>query len=83
MFGPEFAAAIFKLDAETWSAPVGSAFGLHLVRIEAIDNSAQARFEPIRAEVLAAWQDEQRSDAKRDALDNLIGKYEVVVENEP
>ncbi len=83
LFGPEFAAAIFKLDAGTWSAPVGSAFGLHLVRIEAIDSAAQARFEPIRAEVLAAWQDEQRSDAKRAALDNLIGKYEVVVENEP
>ncbi|ATW02384.1 peptidylprolyl isomerase [Sphingorhabdus sp. YGSMI21] len=83
LFGPEFAAAIFKLKAGTWSAPVGSAFGLHLVRIEAIDNAAQARFEPIRAEVLAAWQDEQRSDAKRAALGKLIGKYEVVVENEP
>jgi len=80
LFGPEFAAAIFKLDARIWSKPVGSAFGLHLVRIEAIDSAAQAGFEPIRAEVLAAWQDEQRSEAKRAALEELIGQYEVVVE---
>jgi len=81
LFGPEFAADIFKLGAGAWSEPVGSAFGLHLVRIEAIDKAAQARFAPIRAEVLAAWQDDQRTDAKRAALDKLIGKYEVVVEN--
>lgn len=80
LFGPEFAADIFKLGAGVWSEPIGSAFGLHLVRIEAIDSAAQAEFAPIRAEVLAAWQDEQRSGAKRAALSELIGKYEVVIE---
>tara|TARA_R110000824_G_scaffold3839_7_gene18363 strand:+ start:7373 stop:8197 length:825 start_codon:yes stop_codon:yes gene_type:complete len=83
LFGPEFAAAIYKLGTGKWSEPVGSAFGLHLVRIEAIDSAAQAEFEPIRAEVLTAWQDEQRGNAKRAALDELIGNYEVVVENKP
>jgi len=82
LFGPDFAKEIFKLGAGDWSEPIGSAFGLHLVRIEAIDSAAQARFEPIRAEVLAAWQEEQRADAKRAALDELIGKYDVVVEAE-
>ena len=80
LFGPEFAAEIFKLGAGRWSEPIGSAFGLHLVRIETIDSAAQARFKPIRAEVLAAWQDEQRTDAKRAALRALIDNYEVVVE---
>ncbi len=80
LFGPEFAQDIFALDAGTWSEPIGSAFGLHLVRIEKIDKAAQARFAPIRAEVTAAWQEEQRADAKRAALDKLIGSYTVVVE---
>ena len=80
LFGPEFAAAIFKLGAGRWSEPIGSAFGLHLIRIEAIDSAAEARFEPIRAEVLAAWRDEQRADAKLAALNKLIGNYKVVVE---
>ncbi|MEO9600246.1 peptidylprolyl isomerase [Parasphingorhabdus sp.] len=81
LFGPEFSAAIFKLDADMWSEPIGSAFGLHLVQIKAVDSAAQAQFEPIRAEVLAAWQEEQRSSAKRTALLELIDNYEVVVEN--
>ncbi len=80
LFGPEFALAIFKLGASSWSEPVGSAFGLHLVRIEAIDSAAQARFKAIRPEVLAAWQEQQRADAKRAAVDALIGHYKVVVE---
>lgn len=80
LFGPEFATAIFRLGKGGWSDPIGSAFGLHLVRIEAIDQAAQAQFAPIRAEVLAAWQEEQRAEAKRTALDRLIGKYHVVVE---
>lgn len=80
LFGPEFAKTIFQLGANRWSEPVGSAFGLHLVRIEAIDKAAQAQFAPIRAEVLAEWQEDQRADAKRAALDELIGQYEVVVE---
>ena len=83
LFGPDFAAEIFKLGAGRWSEPIGSAFGLHLVRIETIDSAAQARFKPIRAEVLAAWQDEQRTDAKRAALRELIDNYEVVVEQTP
>lgn len=80
LFGPEFAKDIFTLDKGKWSEPIGSAFGLHLVRIAAIDSAAEAQFEPIRAEVLAAWQDEQRTNAKRAALEDLIGNYNVVVE---
>lgn len=80
LFGPEFASAIFKLEANEWSSPIGSAFGLHLVRIEAIDSAAQAQFAPIRAEILGAWKDEQRAEAKRAAVSELIGNYEVVIE---
>lgn len=80
LFGPEFAKDIFRLGKGKWSEPIGSAFGLHLVRIAAIDSAAEAQFEPIRAEVLAAWQDEQRTNAKRAALEDLIGDYNVVVE---
>ncbi|MEJ6595418.1 peptidylprolyl isomerase [Parasphingorhabdus sp.] len=80
LFGPKFATDIFKLGADQWSEPVGSAFGLHLVRIEAIDSAAQAQFASIRNEVLVAWQDEQRSNGKRAALKKLIGSYEVIIE---
>lgn len=80
LFGPDFARAIFKLDAGQWSAPIGSAFGLHLVRIETIDSAAQASFEPIKAEITAAWQEDQSSKAKQVALQELVRGYDVVIE---
>ncbi len=80
LFGPDFAKAIFDLEAGGWSRPIGSAFGLHLVRVETVDKAASARFEPIRDRVLAVWQDEQNARAKRDSLAALIDRYDVVVE---
>lgn len=80
LFGPDFARAIFKLDAGQWSAPIGSAFGLHLVRIETVDSAAEANFEPIKAEIAAAWQEDQSAKAKQAALQKLVGGYNVVIE---
>lgn len=80
LFGPDFAGAIFKLDAGQWSPPIGSAFGLHLVRIETIDSAAEANFEPIKAEIAAAWQENQSSKAKQEALQELVSGYDVVIE---
>lgn len=80
LFGPEFADAIFKLAPGTWSQPIGSAFGLHLVRIDTIDSAASAEFEPIQTEILSAWRDEQRELAKRAAVAELVDGYKIVVE---
>ncbi|QTD54532.1 peptidylprolyl isomerase [Parasphingorhabdus cellanae] len=81
LFGPDFASAIFKLKTGQWSQPIGSAFGLHLVRIETIDGAAEASFEPIKAEVAAAWKEDQSSKAKQAALQDLMRGYDVVIED--
>lgn len=80
LFGPDFASAIFKLQSGQWSPAVGSAFGLHLVRIEAIDDAAEANFEPIKTEVAAAWQENRSAKAKQAALQELVSGYDVVIE---
>ncbi len=80
LFGPDFASAIFKLQPGQWSPPVGSAFGLHLVRIETIDDAAEANFEPIKTEVAAAWQENRSAKAKQAALQELVSGYDVVIE---
>ncbi|MEP3225455.1 MAG: peptidylprolyl isomerase [Parasphingorhabdus sp.] len=82
LFGPDFAQAVFTLPKGQWSAPLGSAFGLHLVRVEAIDGAARAAFEPIKAEILTAWQDDQNSKAKQAALADLVDRYTVVIETD-
>ncbi len=80
LFGPDFAGAIFKLKSGSWSPPIGSAFGLHLIRIETIDNAVEANFEPIKEEVAAAWQEDQSAEAKQAALRELVRGYDVVIE---
>lgn len=80
LFGPDFAQDIFKLEANEWSMPIGSAYGLHLVRIETIDSAANALFEPMKPQILAAWREDRSIQSKQAALKKLVSEYQVVVE---
>ena len=80
LFGTEFATRLFALERGQWSVPIGSAYGLHLVRVEAVDSAADAQFEPIRAEIQAAWQEQQAIEARQQAIQDLVADYTVVVE---
>jgi hypothetical protein len=82
LFGNDFSPDLYKLKPGPWSAPIGSAFGLHLVKIETVDDAADANLEPIKAEVLAAWQDQQAADGRRAAVEKLVSGYDVVVEGD-
>jgi hypothetical protein len=80
LFGSEFARALFTLKPGVWNNPIGSAFGLHLVKIEAIDAAAAANFEPIKAQVLDAWREQRAAQAKQAEINKLVSKYKVIVE---
>ncbi|SIN61495.1 Parvulin-like peptidyl-prolyl isomerase [Parasphingorhabdus marina DSM 22363] len=80
LFGTAFAERLFALERGQWSEPIGSAYGLHLVRVETIDSAADAEFEPIRAEVQAAWQEQQAIEARQQAIQDLVADYTVIVE---
>ncbi len=47
-FGDEFAAALAGLKPGQWSGPVASGFGLHLVRIRAVQASAKPSLADVR-----------------------------------
>lgn len=80
LFGTEFADALFRLERGQWSAPMGSAYGLHLVRVETVDRAADARFDPIKAEVKAVWQEQQAIEARQGAIQDLVKNYTVIIE---
>lgn len=79
-FGVEFAAALDALPAGAWSAPVASAFGLHLVRVTARSPGAPLPFEAVAARLRADWRAEQREVRQRAALDALRARYAVELE---
>lgn len=80
LFGQEFAAQLLKLGLNTWSGPVESGYGIHLVFIHErtvghIPDLSEAR-ETVKREWLAA----QRSKAKETFYQRLRNRYTVSVE---
>lgn len=55
LFGPTFASQLRTLPTEQWAGPLASAYGLHLVWVEAPLPATATPFEGVRAQVLHAW----------------------------
>lgn len=78
-FGPDFAGAIFALPKGQWSKPIGSAFGLHLVRIEAVNQAAKADFSSNRDRIVDAYMEAKAEEGKQDEISRIVGRYDVIV----
>ena len=79
VFGPGFAQAVFALEADVWSGPIESGYGLHLVSVSARQEPHAPSFSEVRARVLEDWRREQERLAKERYLGELRKKYTVVV----
>jgi hypothetical protein len=78
VFGEDFSAALDSLAPGVWSGPVTSAFGQHLVRVDARAGGELPSLDQVRERVLQDWAVAQR-EAARDALvAALRARYEVV-----
>ena len=77
VFGPEFASRVMPLPLASWSDPIPSSYGWHLVRI----TQRQPRRLPPLAEVRDAvrrdWLEERRAAANRVALARWRQRYEI------
>ena len=78
-FGPDFAAELFKLSPGGWRGPVQSGYGWHLVWIDAMEPGRVPAFEEVEADVKSAWQEARYQEIKRDALEEMLARYTVVV----
>jgi hypothetical protein len=81
-FGPAFARAVFGLEPGTWSGPIESGYGLHLVRVS---NLREARLPPlaeVRARVVEDWNRQQEQLAKERYLGELRKKYDIVADED-
>ena len=77
LMGTQFAAALFQQEAENWGVPLQSAFGWHVVKIDARHAAQQAAFEPLIERVARDYQKMQRQQAMARAWDELRGRYEI------
>lgn len=81
IFGAPFAAQVMTLPAGSWSAPIRSSYGLHLVRITEKSARRQPSLAEVRGAVQRDWQEERRTAANATALARLRRRYAVTVES--
>jgi hypothetical protein len=80
VLGPKFARAVVELAPGAWHGPVESGYGVHLVRVAAVEPARRREFAEVRAQVLERWREEKQREAEKRFLDRLAAKYKVVVE---
>lgn len=78
-FGEAFAAESFALEPGRWSPPIASAYGLHLVRVEAVEAGSVPALETVRLPLLRALEEEARDRKLAALLAELRTRYEVAV----
>ena len=80
-FGEAFAAALLAVPADsTWRGPVESAYGFHLVRVDARQAASAPTYEAVAERVVADYDAERRAEANRAYFEELQAQYTVIVE---
>lgn len=79
-FGRDCAKRMAALDTGTWSKPIPSPFGRHLVWVEQVVPGALPSFESIHGQLAEAWRSEQRPARIERTLARLRTLYAVRVE---
>lgn len=80
LFGEGFARQLEPLPLGTWSGPVRSPYGLHLVLVEARSEPFLPPLEAVRAEVAREVAAERARAAHEAFVAGLRERYQVVVE---
>lgn len=79
-FGQPFAAAVVGATVGGWRGPVVSGFGLHLVRIEAIEPAAMPTLAEVRDQVARDWAAALRRETSEAFYERLERRYQILVE---
>ena len=60
LFGPDFAKAVMVLAPRTWSGPIHSAYGMHLVWVDDKTGPGWPSVDAVRSRVAAQWSEERQ-----------------------
>lgn len=83
-FGEDFARALADRPATaSWSGPIRSRFGCHLVRVRAISPSSVPSLADVRGRVRGDWIEARRAESLREAILRLRARHPVRIEAAP
>jgi peptidyl-prolyl cis-trans isomerase C len=83
VFGPGFARALEQVPLGEWAGPIASSFGQHLVRVSERSGGRPATVAEVRRELERDFDEAQRTEAARLALEQLRARYDVRIEPAP
>ncbi len=79
-FGERFKNAIFALDVDQWTGPIESPFGVHLVKVEQIEEARVPSVSENRKVIERDWLADRRRSAQKALFDQLKAKYSITIE---
>ena len=77
LFGEDFAAALFTLEAGSWQGPVLSGYGHHLVYLFDVRDARPIPFTESKTRVLQDWQRDRFEQVKQELLEELKSRYGI------
>ncbi|MEZ5559099.1 MAG: peptidylprolyl isomerase [Pseudomonadales bacterium] len=77
LFGRDFAASLASLETGAWNGPVQSAYGWHIVYVDARLPAEQLPFQTVRERVGNDLQQRRRSEANEAFYQSLRARYEI------
>ena len=77
-FGPGFFTALEGLPRGQWSGPVGSNFGVHIVRVNDTVPASMPPLDDVRDEVLLDWRAAKASELRELVYARFRERYEIV-----
>jgi hypothetical protein len=80
LFGAAFARAVMDLPVGTWSGPVESGYGLHLVKVMEASPSRALPFTEVRERLAQEWRRERQETANAQLYEGLLRKYRLVAD---
>ncbi len=78
-FGQTFADQLAALPLGSWSGPIESAFGLHLVLVDAKTEERLPALAEVRDAVARDWRTAQREKASKAFHEDVVSRYRVTI----
>lgn len=78
-FGEAFAGNLGRLTEGTWSGPVASGFGSHLVRLRRVDRGVPAKLADVRQQVENDWRAATQKAREAKAYQALLDGYTIKI----
>jgi len=83
LFGVDFSRQILEVKPGTWTGPVWSSYGLHLVYVRERIEGRDPELDEVRKEVEREWGAKRRRDFKEETYKKLRERYTVTIEKTP